>query len=154
MSIAPSIYPITYLGRNRACPWAVLGQTGILSECSDAEAAEVVAHCRHQGVEVPALWDDYEVLSRRVAEERASILDQWLPPDPVPAQWLRDLLVRWECSQPQAAKLLRLVDDRSVRRWCAGSVPIPWAAAFALLHLLDARGENFHHRFGIPASCY
>ena len=48
-------------------------------------------------------------------------------PDTPDSEWIRALCVRVG-GQCEAARRMR-VDPRTVRRWCAGTAPIPWVAA-------------------------
>lgn len=58
----------------------------------------------------------------------ADLLARWaITPDPVPTDWLRDLLRRGRLTQGDAARLLR-VGRETANRWCAGKRAAPWSA--------------------------
>lgn len=61
-------------------------------------------------------------------------------PDPITVDWLRALLERHQVTQREAASLVK-VEDRTMRRWCAGDSPMPWAAAELLRRLLRERAK-------------
>lgn len=59
-------------------------------------------------------------------------------PDPVPAEWLRALIIRHGCTQAEVAELLR-VTPRSVSFWLSGHRSCQWHAAELLRRLLEER---------------
>lgn len=63
-------------------------------------------------------------------------------PDPVPIEWLRNLLNEHHITQLTAAELLH-VDARTVRKWCCSERRIPWMAAELLRRLLMERFSKF-----------
>jgi hypothetical protein len=68
-----------------------------------------------------------------------------IPPDPVPLMWLRDFLAFHGLSAPDLVPLLRMPNDRSVRRWKAGE-PTPWAVAALLAAWADGRAPDLDAR--------
>lgn len=62
-------------------------------------------------------------------------------PDPVPPEYLRDLIEGVGMTQSEAARLLR-VAPRTVRSWLAAERAIPWAMAECLRAYLARKPPN------------
>jgi DNA-binding transcriptional regulator YiaG len=60
------------------------------------------------------------------------------PRDP---DYVRELLGKAEISQREAARRLG-VTDRTMRHWCAGTMPIPYTAQFALECMADEKTKG------------
>lgn len=60
----------------------------------------------------------------------------------MPSTKLRTILNDHGCTQRAAAELLH-ISERTMRRWCAGTVPMPWASAELLrLTLIERSHRN------------